>query len=335
MIKYEDIRSVHLEISTRCNAACPDCPRNFRGVDIFADVTYPVLDMKLDQARKIFPVEFVQQLDNILINGNYGDFVTASDGLKIVEYFKESNPNINIEISTNASARPKIWTRLGELGVTVDFRLDGLKDTHYLYRQNTDWDLIIDNAKKFIAAGGKAVWAMIKFKHNEHQIAACEQLSRELGFSKFWLVDNGRDSFPVFTPDRKLSHVIGDYTGPTDFAEVSLVYQAQRMHADSVIDQAVDKPVIDCYAKRNNEIYVAANGEVHPCCWIGYYPRMGAVSARLSNHQVQWIMRQNNALWHTMQECIAWFADIEETWSRPVSISGKIYACNETCGINK
>lgn len=330
MIAYKDIRSVHLEISTRCNAACPDCPRNFRGVDIID--TYPLLDMKLHQAKKIFAPEFVQQLDNILINGNYGDFVTASNGLAIVEYFKECNPKIRIEISSNASARPNIWKRLGELGVTVDFRLDGLKDTHHLYRQNTNWDLIISNAKKFIAAGGTAVWAMIKFKHNEHQIEACEQLSKELGFSKFWLVDNGRNSFPVFTPDKVLSHVVGDYNGPVSFEDVYSTYLEQGNRAKHLIT-ITDNKEIDCYAKRNNEIYISANGEVHPCCWIGYYPRHP--SGRVSNYQIIWLMHKNNALWHPLEECIEWFGSIEATWDKHMVSGTKIYACNETCGIKK
>ena len=77
MLSYDNIRQVHLEISTRCNAACPGCPRNLCGVDILDD--YPLLDMKLEQAQKIFPRDFLTQLDRILINGNYGDFVTARD----------------------------------------------------------------------------------------------------------------------------------------------------------------------------------------------------------------------------------------------------------------
>ena len=120
MINYTDIRSVHLEISTRCNAACPECPRNFRGVDLVD--TYPICDMSLDQAQTIFTLPFLKQLDHILINGNYGDFVTARDGLAIVEYFRSANPKLQIEISTNGSARPQIWTRLAELNVKIYFR---------------------------------------------------------------------------------------------------------------------------------------------------------------------------------------------------------------------
>lgn len=330
MIAYKDIRSVHFEISTRCNAACPDCPRNFRGVDILD--TYPVLDMKLSQVQQIFPPEFVQQLDQFLINGNYGDFVTAQDGLAIVEYLLECNPNLYLEISTNGSAKPKIWQRLGELGITVDFRLDGLRDTHKLYRQNTDWDFIIDNAKKFIAAGGKATWAMIEFDHNRHQINECRQLSRELGFSKFWLIDDGRNSFPVFTSDKRLSHVVGNWQGSVDFGEMFAQSQYYKIEPDRAVKTETRNNKIDCYSTNKKEIYVSANGDVFPCCWLGYYPKTNL--ARAGNTQLQPIMVGNNAFEHGIEGSLAWFNKIEESWDKTVP-DGKIYVCNNTCGIKE
>ena len=96
MIKYEEIRSVHLEISTRCNAACPECPRNFHGVNILDD--FPLTDLKLEQVQQIFPPSFIKQLTRLYINGNYGDFVTASDGVEIVEYFRSVKATLKIEI---------------------------------------------------------------------------------------------------------------------------------------------------------------------------------------------------------------------------------------------
>ena len=164
MILYNNIQWVHLEISTRCNANCPDCPRNLRGVVVPEIASaYPLVDMKLSQAQTIFTESFLKQINGILINGNHGDFVTAQDGVEIIEYFLTANPKLHIQINTNASARPKIWERLGELGIQVDFRIDGLKDTHHLYRQNTDFDFILDNARKFISAGGRAVWMLDGF----------------------------------------------------------------------------------------------------------------------------------------------------------------------------
>ena len=330
MIQYRDIRSVHLEISTRCNAACPDCPRNFRGVDVLD--TYPLLDMKLSQAQKIFTVPFLQQLDQILINGNHGDFVTAQDGVEIVEYFLESNPKLRIEISTNASARPKIWTRLGQLGITVDFRIDGLVDTHRLYRQNTDFNLIITNATKFISAGGHAVWNMIVFDHNRHQIAEARQSSKNLGFADFQVIDAGRNIMPVFTSDRRLSHVIGNYTGSTDFDELYNQSHTYLADPDGPVRNEKNDKVIDCYAKKNNEIYIAANGEVYPCCWLGFYPTYS--DRRSSNPQLKKIVLNNNAAESSVEQSIEWFNSVEQTWNKTVP-EGKIFACNETCGINQ
>ena len=328
MIEYKDIRSLHLEISTRCNAACPECPRNFHGVDIID--TYPVTDMTLVQAKTIFTPQFLQQIDNVLINGNYGDFITARDGLAIVEYFKETNPKLRIEISTNASGRPNWWTRLGELGVIVDFRIDGLADTHHLYRQYTDFNLILENAKKFISAGGHAVWAWIPFDHNVHQRESAETLANNMGFEKFWVADAGRNVGPVFNREGKLSHVLGDYRDSTDFDELYAQHVYYTDLPEITLTETVTKPIIDCHAKNNNEIYITATGEVYPCCWLGFYPRNN--TGNPSNVQLRKILENNNANEIGIENAINWFIKIEESWKIDSIKEGRIYSCNETCG---
>ena len=329
MIQYENIRSVHLEISTRCNASCPECPRNFRGVNNIID-TYPLTDMSLDQFQKIFSRDFISQLNEFYINGNHGDFVTARDGLKIVEYIKQVNSKIYLKISTNASARPEIWSELGALKIEVLFRIDGLKDTHHLYRLNTDYDLIIDNARKFIAAGGRAIWAMIKFNHNKHQIEDCRQISKSLGFKDFLLVDVGRDTFPVFKSDKTLSHIVGDYKGSTDFDELYHQYQYYKIEPKYSIKSETSNREIDCFSTKNKQIYVCANGEVYPCCWLGFYPLQSLASP--SNTQLQPIIFKNNALEYDLKETIEWFSAIENSWAKENVLAGKIYTCNHVCG---
>jgi MoaA/NifB/PqqE/SkfB family radical SAM enzyme len=328
MLSYSEIRRVHLEISTRCNAACPECPRNFRGVDIIDQ--YPICDMSLAQVQHIFTVPFVQQLDQRLINGNYGDFITARDGLEIVEYLVESNPKLSIIISTNASGKPNIWTRLGELGVEVQFRIDGLEDTHHLYRQYTDYHLIMSNAKKFIAAGGNATWAMIRFNHNEHQISTARNLAKQMGFKSFELVDAGRDTTVVFTRDKKLSHTIGNYQGSTDFDSLYENYKLYIEHPEATLKKAKPAQEISCYSKKNNEIYISANGEVYPCCWLGFYPL--TAKGNPSNTQLKEIIGKNNALAYGLTETIEWFKEVEKSWNKNSIESGRIYTCNETCG---
>jgi len=329
MIKYSEIKSVHLEISSRCNAVCPSCPRNFHGVDVIDN--YPICDLKLDQIKKIFPVEFLKQLGSILINGNYGDFVTAQDALNVVEYFYQANRRLRIEVSTNGSAQPKIWDKLGKFPVRVAFRLDGLKDTHHLYRQNTDFDLIISNANKFIAAGGHAIWSMIVFDHNEHQIDQCREMAQQLGFKQF-LVDkqprNSRNSFPVFTPDRRLSHVVGDYTGSTDF---DVLWNQNQRDALLKIEYHKASYPIKCKAQSANQIYVASDGNVYPCCWLGFSPLTD--NTRLVNHQMKDFVKENNAIEYGIEHAIGWFEHVESSWSKSSVAQGKLASCNETCGI--
>jgi hypothetical protein len=97
----------------------------------------------------------------------------------------------------------------------VTFSIDGLEDTNHLYRRNVNWNLLIENVKSFIDAGGTAVWDYLIFKHNEHQIDQAKQYSIDLGFKEFVPkkalgVDNGRQlkKMPVLDKQGKLEYVI-------------------------------------------------------------------------------------------------------------------------------
>ena len=323
MYSYSSIESIHLEISTRCNAACPGCPRNVCGVDIVDD--YPMHDMSLTEAKTIFQPEFLKQLKQIQINGNLGDFVTARDGLKIVEYFLEQNPNLYIEISTNGSARPDIWTRLGELGVTVYFCLDGLEDTHNLYRQQTSWHMIIDNAKKFIAAGGNAIWKMILFDHNRHQVEACRELNWRLGFKGLEIVDHGRNQFPVFTQKKEFSHDVGQHTQSRKWAD-KLQNRLECQENDK-LDTPVESKKIDCLVKKQKSLYVTATGEIYPCCWLGFYPRE---MIKTGNPGIKKLLPENNnANLIGIEQAMVWFDQVEKSWAE----SNQLLPCNSVCGI--
>jgi len=323
MYSYSDIQDIHLEISTRCNSACPSCPRNACGVNIIDD--YPLHDMSLSEAKIIFQPNFLKQLKRIHINGNLGDFVTARDGVEIVEYFLDQNSNLDISISTNASARPDIWSKLGALGITVIFCLDGLNDLHRFYRQQTDWNMIIDNAKKFIKAGGNATWKMILFDHNQHQIEECRQLSQQLGFKNFLLVDHGRNAFPVFTQDKEFSHDVGQHNQSKSWPIFFQNWQESR--ENDKIDTIVDFKKIDCQVQKSKSLYITATGEVYPCCWLGFYPK---VMNHTGNPGIKKILPEdNNAIKLGIEQSISWFNRVEQSWTN----KHQLYACNTNCGI--
>ena len=333
MIDFKDIQDVHLEISSLCNASCPWCPRTFWGYPYNGG--YPETNLSLTQAGHIFQPEFLTQLDSIRINGNFGDIVMNPEGPDIVDYFFSVNPNLKITISTNGGARNnKFWEQLAQTSVKVLFCLDGLEDTHHLYRQNTVWSTVIQNAQTFILAGGNATWKMIKFDHNQHQVNACRTLSQKLGFKKFELVDDGRNTAPVFNNRGELTHVLGNYVG-----EKSLKVLFHKKTTDQILleDITIDRSpseIISCQTKKLKSIYIAATGDVSPCCWTGFYPKTYGAGQyhQAANAQLIPLIVKNNALEYPLQECIEWFKSVEKSWKIPNYEQGRLVICDNNCG---
>jgi MoaA/NifB/PqqE/SkfB family radical SAM enzyme len=333
MLNYKNIRDVHLELSTLCNAACPLCPRNFRGYPY--NDGYPELNFTLENACAIFKPEFLNQLSRIWINGNYGDAVMNPETVDIVRYFRSHSKTLIIEISTNGSARTsKFWQELAELNVHVLFCLDGLEDTHHLYRQNTSWRTIIKNANTFIAAGGQATWKFIKFDHNIHQIDACRLLSKELGFVNFQIVDHGRNIGPVFDKTGQHTHVIGKYSGTTEFQVLFHKKKTDEVLLEDIVDTRIPKKTVHCKTVVNQSIYIAATGDVSPCCWTGFYPKTYGSGEyhQAVNAQLAPLISKHNALEYSLEECVMWFNDIKKCWDISTYEQGRLVACDDNCG---
>jgi MoaA/NifB/PqqE/SkfB family radical SAM enzyme len=331
MYQYQDIRHVHLEISSRCNAACPLCPRNFYGYE-FND-GFVEHDMTLNEAQAIFTVDFLQQLEAIAINGNFGDIVMNSDAVDIIEYFRSTNPKLKITISTNGSARNQLfWQSLARLDCEVVFCIDGLEDTHHLYRQNTSYTQIIKNAQTFINAGGTAVWKMIEFDHNVNQRNIAKTLATEMGFKKFLLVNDKRNTGPVFDKNQKLTHILGT----PEATEFKVLFHKRTTDNVLLEDITVDKTPkpINCTVKRNKSIYISSLGDVYPCCFLGFEPNTygHGIYHEAANKQVQSLINQNSALKYGVKNAMQWFNNVENSWSVPTFAQGRLVICNDVCG---
>ena len=278
MYNLSDIKGIHLEPTSKCQARCPQCGRwDFDEGRQVNKINPLITDREgrsscLDQIDfkdfvKWFPPKFVTQLKYLYMCGTAGDPILADDCLKILAYLRVHNPKMDLSVHTNGGCKSKEWwTKLAKLRVKAIFGIDGLEDTHSLYRVNTKWKTVIKNACYFIRAGGNAEWQMLVFKHNEHQILKCSELSKKLGFKTFryehtsrfgqfgndiedWDVD-WSVKWPVFNPRGEITH----YLEPSS---ISLKYSC----GDSLQPKS-----INCIAKSNSEIYVAANGRVLPCC---------------------------------------------------------------------
>lgn len=306
MYRYDEIRTVHLEITDKCNAACPMCARNINGGE---DNPYlPNTELSLTDIQKIFKPLFIEQLERIYLCGNYGDPIAAKDTLEIFQYFRQCNPKLNLSMHTNGSAKKADWWKrladiIGTKGYVV-FGIDGLEDTNHLYRQNTIWSKIIENAKSFIDAGGRARWDYIVFGHNEHQVEEAESLAKDLGFEKFQIKKSAR-FFSNASGTTKEMHQAANRKG----IETTLLRAPQNpKYRNSVLDQLGeiakvdiikfipsqktdlagtifpqtftkdvekkkpmeklwDESIIKCKVKEEKSLYITAEGIVQPCCW--------------------------------------------------------------------
>lgn len=347
MLKFQEIRRVHVELTTRCNARCPMCMRNYRGYDYNSG--YPLCELSLEQFQNIFTpsrLASIMQSDppingrvpirydfqGFSFNGNLGDFASARDAVEIVQYLVDHE--VSVMINTNGSLRtPEWWKRLAHPRVQVGFAIDGLADTHHLYRQDTDWHRIIRNAQALITAGGRAIWRFIPFDHNRHQEKECAKIAQEMGFEKFENIYDGRDNTPVFTRDGKFSHQIGSDSRPEHIVpEVeSLLHTHIHWYDKNRVRHDKDQPDIkfNCIHKRNREIYLAADGTVYPCCFLGFYP--GKMN-HPGNQELAGLVHENNALEYDLEHCLEWFDRVEESWKHSSIAQGRMYQCVVSCG---
>lgn len=271
MFKFKDIRTVHLELTSNCQASCPMCARNIHGGKLNPNLTVTEIDLKT--FKKIFNKSFLLQLEHIYMCGNFGDPMLSNDLISICEYIKKTNPKIILGIHTNGSARTIEWWKelyhsLPENHM-LHFALDGLEDTHHLYRVGTSFKKIIENARAFISEGGNAEWVFLSFKHNEHQIEEAKKTAYELGFKKFNHKATGRfvheNKFKVENKDGDFLY----YLEPPKKNNITLIDADKIKRYRDYIDSAE----IHCRVKETKEIYVDANAHLYPCCFLGsaYY----------------------------------------------------------------
>ena len=326
MLKLSEIRSVHIELTTKCNARCPMCMRNYRGLDYNSG--YPDTELTLENIQHILTPEILKTIDRVNFNGNLGDFSLAKDGAEIVQYLVAHD--ITVDINTNGSLRPKTWwQKLASPKVTVGFALDGLADTHARYRQDTDWNRIIENAQAYIDAGGRAIWRFVPFDHNQHQEAECRRLAKEMGFVSFENIYDGRDSGPVYTRTGEFSHWLGPVGDPPPIKDM---LQSHITWYDSkTVKISKDTATLNlcCRHKVAREIYLAADGTVYPCCYLGFYPLS---MNHPGNKELAPMVTQNNALHYPLEHCLDWFESIEQAWSKSSIAEGRPYQCVSTCG---
>ena len=266
----------HIELTDKCNAGCPMCPRtdamNFCKPD--REKVFNV-ELSLDDFRQHFTDEFCARTEEIVFGGAYGDPLAASQLLEIADHLTARG--VRLAVSTNGSLRkPEWWRRLGKMmkrtGSRLELHIDGLADTNPLYRVKTDFAKIIENATAYIATGARAEWHFIIFRHNQHQIDAAFRRSRAMGFAEFTLIDtirfSGGPRYEYRMPDGETRHLELPSVKAADFRTSGDGVAVIERPEQEVAANTAGINGIDCKSAAFNRPYISAHGQVSACCWV-------------------------------------------------------------------
>lgn len=252
-----DIKWLHVESSSRCNAYCPACPRN-NGTVLQSEF----VQTDLDTEKFEVVVKSLYNLNTIQFCGNLGEPVIAHNFLDLINIAKKHCTKI--QIHTNGSLRTVTWWKelailLQDIEHDVWFGIDGIDDVHEIYRQGTSYTKIIDNASSFINQGGQATWQFIPFEHNKHQILNCMKLSQQLGFKNFKFVKSFRQHINNVHWRTKENISIDP---PQEV--IHLMRKEQNIEATTVQET-------DCMHLSYPSVYLSALGKLSTCCYFGNY----------------------------------------------------------------
>lgn len=361
MFDFNIIDEYQLEITTYCNAACPQCPRNNNGSGVNP---YLVLEhLPRSVIDSAFDTALCSRLRQVFFCGSYGDPIMHPDFLDILRDFRRKCPTLWLYVHTNGGAHDtEYWTSMAEIigGYgQVDFNIDGLADTNHLYRRNTDFDKIISNARSFIAAGGRAVWNYIVFEHNQHQVEAAQKLSAEIGFREFKYRATGRflnhQTMQEFAewPVQNRQGVEQYAIRPTDIKKyknksISILPTLAKQYPD--ITDYFANTEICCDSLAGKKVAINASGLVLPCNMLNHnlsdarfrdqsvLPCSNDLSSVDGRNQVQEFVNRHgidnlNIHHRSLEQVFAnsFWVDLVDSWKYN-KFPERLFECAMTCG---
>lgn len=332
---------LQFEISSNCNAQCPGCVRN-----VFVDSDDPTVNtditniqlkthpdipknvyLDLGIFKSVFTDRVIKKLETIEFIGTIDDPLVHPEFLEMLKFLVNKIPDVHILIHSNASLRtPEYFVEMANVLKKVKhkfaFSIDGLEDTNHLYRRNTSWNKIIENAQAFIDAGGYAIWQYLIFPWNEHQIEDAKLLAKEMKFREF----RSRN-------DRSLNNQ--SFKEIARITNKSIEYEQVKLKFD---DQAQNSD-IDCVMRPRRMYFINYEGNVWPCCFLNnqFYRKFGVLEENYQRFENNYSVAWNNLYHYTFDEILDnkfYKEDLVDSWDSHTHGTGekdRIMKCTGTC----
>jgi MoaA/NifB/PqqE/SkfB family radical SAM enzyme len=357
---YNLIDEYQIEITSYCNAACPQCPRNDLGHGVNPFMPLEHLDRNI--IDRSFPAELCKRLRQVFFCGSYGDPIMHPKFLDILQDFRDKNPNLWLYAHTNGGAHDvEYWRQvakiLGNHG-QIDFGIDGLKDTLSIYRRRIDFDKVMENCQAFIDSGGRAQWNFIVFRHNQHQIEAAKALSNEMGFFNFLARRTGRffdhanevelNQWPVKDQGDKIAYYIEPPT-VSQWRNASTQKLPELKKHYPNLQKYFSETTIRCDAVLGKKVAINVIGLVLPCNFFNHnlydarfhsdqLPGRHALHSHGGKNQIRDFLETYgldniNIHYHDLEKIFQnpMWSDLVMSWNKPLG-QGRLFECAMTCG---
>lgn len=261
---YSRVHTIEFELSTICNSFCPTCIR-------FVNRDHKIIPNPLIEYNQNITIDdFVTAVsdpvvaDNVNIEfiGTAGEPIAHPKFLTVLEKLLEIKPDCMVHIHTNGGIRnQRFFKALADAlnkfrHYKMSFAIDGLEDTNHLYRKEVKWSKIMENLQAFIDAGGKATWKTVVFNWNAHQLADCQVLAESMGCVGFEIEDN---YVPYLDSE---SCDINQFT----IERQRIITKEDILNRNKKYDPPPQDAELDPYCKNVNNIFIAPDGQVYPCC---------------------------------------------------------------------
>jgi MoaA/NifB/PqqE/SkfB family radical SAM enzyme len=322
---------INWELNNICNLMCPQCARNKIKNGVLqlnqddSGNAYNKLNDR-DTSLKDFKIAFnnINNISTVRFYGHVSENVASKDFAKICEFILDKGSHVMV--STNGSLRTRDWwKKLGNIykrdkESKVAFCLDGLREELSLYRINADYNKIMENAKAFIDAGGRAEWRMIVFKHNQHQIEEAKEIAKEYGFHNFTLI---------------LSNRLGNWSKPFTYKNKTYTLlpqdinkewnEKERQRVEYIKSDELGE--ISCKFQVQNSIYVDYLLRVWPCC---YLPNKKELVEKSSFYAKYYRNKSNNLLEKSLNNILYdnFYELLQMSWTEK---SMCLKPCKSTC----
>ena len=336
-LAIDNIKSIQIDHTSRCNCLCPQCARVSNGI---INPRMPIDELTVEDYKVIFPSTIIKQVELITQCGNYGDIVASNTILDCLEWLRENGSTAHINIMTNGSARTADWwKRLASiigLNGRVTFSIDGLEDTNHLYRIGANWNKVIKNVSTYIENGGRARWDYLIFDHNQHQVEEAETLAREIGFESFYVKNTSR-----FINDKNyLTGKVSEEEAlkqPTDekYRSTSSEKFVNIIDKHETWENYINETTIDCKFQKQSALFIDFQARLWPCTWVAAPIHFSKID-NIQTKQIHNLMKQYGATFnslrhHTLEDVLTheWFAsNLVSSWKT----DKKLMTCGRTCG---